>query len=106
MSTNDSDAPDRIDQTRRSDAIRRVGEEYVMPKSVVEGQLHPSEHRLVPDQSRAPASDALLDALIDAFSTVAPTTPTDQIRAAEEVADLLRELRDSDRPLIVVRESR
>ncbi len=106
MSTNESDVQTRIEPTRRSDALRRIDGEFEMPKSVVEEQLHPSDHGLVPDQCRAPASDALLDALVDAFETVAPTTPTEHVRAAEEAADVLRELRDRGRPLYVVRHTR
>lgn len=77
-----------------------------MPKSIAEARLHPSDHGLIPDQRRAPASDALIDALIDSFATVPPATPTGHVRAAEEVADVLRELRDRGRPLYLVRHTR
>jgi hypothetical protein len=106
MSTNESDGSDEIEPTRRSDAVDRTGGQFEIPKSVVEARLDASDHGLIPDQCRAPASDALFDALIDAFSTVSPAAPAGHARAAEEAADVLRELRDRGRRLYVVRRTR
>ena len=108
MTTHDTHTSDTPGPTTRSDALqeRPNGEGLVVPKSLAESVLHESDHHLVPDEHHAAASDALLDALVDSFGTVEPTAPSDLVRASEEAAGVLRELRDREMTLYVTRMSR